>query len=162
MGRFHGSTHLGLRSDHNVGKTYGLIGRTPVVKRTGNRFSCNMISTITNQGKLSFMIFHENFTSEIFLKFLKRLIKNSARKAFLIVDRHRSHRSKQVQEWLKKHEKAIRIFFLPSYCPELNPDEFLNQDVKAYIGKKCLKNKSEMTKKLTSHLKMRQQQPDII
>ena len=162
MATIHWGDEMGLRSDHNRGRTYGVKGKTPVVRRTGNRFSCNMISTITNHGKLSFMIFHENFTSEIFLDFLKRLLKNATRKVFLIVDRHRSHRSNLVQQWLKKHEKAIRIFFLPSYCPELNPDEFLNQDVKAYIGKKCLKNKSEMIKILNSYLKMRQKQPDII
>lgn len=162
----HWGDEMGLRSDHNAGRTYGLIGKTPVVRRSGNRFSCNMISTITNLGKLSFMIFHENFTSEVFLKFLKRLIKQSSmstfRKVFLIVDRHRAHRSKQVQEWLKNNEKAIRIFYLPSYCPELNPDEFLNQDVKTYLGKKLVKNKAEMIKNLNSHLRMRQKQPNII
>ena len=67
----HWGDEMGLRSDHNVGRTYSLIGKTPIVKRTGNRFSCNMISTITNLGNLSFMVFHENFTSkfsEIFEK----------------------------------------------------------------------------------------------
>ena len=121
-----------------------------------------MISTITNLGKLSFMVFHENFTSEVFLIFLKRLVKQSSRKVFLIVDRHRAHRSKLVQQWLQDHEGDIRVFFLPSYCPELNPDEFLNQDVKSHLGKKRLQNKSEMIKTLNSHLKMRQKQPDII
>lgn len=162
----HWGDEMGLRSDHNAGRTYGLIGKTPVVRRSGNRFSCNMISTITNLGKLSFMIFHENFTSEVFLRFLKRLIqqasKQESRKVFLIVDRHRAHRSKQVQEWLKNNEKAIRIFYLPSYCPELNPDEFLNQDVKTHLGKKQIKNKAEMIKNLNSHLRMRQKQPVVI
>ena len=105
-----------------------------------------MISVITNLGKLSFMIFQENFTSEVFLRFLKRLIQQAPRKVFLIVDRYKGHRSKQVQKWLTKNEKAIRIFYLPSYCPELNPDEFLNQDVKMHLGKKRVKNKSEMMK----------------
>ena len=117
---------MGLRSDHNVGRTYGLKGRTPIVKRTGNRFSCNRISTITNLGKLSFMAFNENFTEVIFLKFLKRSIRQSDRKMFLIVDNHRSHKSKKVNTWLRSNEDKIRIYYLPSYCPELNPDEFLN------------------------------------
>lgn len=162
MATIHWGDEMGLRSDHSVGKTYGLVGRTPIVRRTGNRFSCNMISTITNLGKLSFMVFHENFNSEIFLTFLKRLVQQSTRKIFLIVDRHRAHRSKQVQQWLTEHENAIRIFYLPSYCPELNPDEFLNQDVKAHLCRKRIKNKAEMIKKLNNHLKMRQKQPDII
>jgi transposase len=162
MATIHWGDEMGLRSDHNAGRTYGLIGKTPVVRRSGNRFSCNMISAITNLGKLSFMTFHENFTSEVFLRFLRRLIQQARRKVFLIVDRHRAHKSKLVQQWLIKHEKAIRVFYLPSYCPELNPDEFLNQDIKTHLGKKRVVNKAEMMKNLNSHLKMRQKQPEII
>ncbi len=158
----HWGDEMGLRSDHNAGRTYGLIGKTPIVRRSGSRFSCNMISSITNLGKLSFMIFNENFTSEVFLRFLKRLVQQACSKVFLIVDRHRAHKSKQIQQWLTCNEKAIRIFYLPSYCPELNPDEFLNQDVKTHLGKKRLQNKAEMVKNLNSHLKMRQKQPEII
>ena len=158
----HWGDEMGLRSDHNVGRTYGLKGRTPIVKRTGNRFSCNMISAITNLGKLSFMVFHETFTQDVFLKFLKRMVRQSDRKVFLIVDNHRSHKSKKVNTWLKANEEHIRLFHLPSYCPELNPDEFLNQDVKSHLGKKCLQTKAEMVKILNSHLKMRQQQPQVI
>jgi len=153
---------MGLRSDHNVGRTYGIKGETPVVKRTGNRFSCNMISVITNLGKLSFMVFHENFTEDVFLKFLKKLICKSPRKIFLIVDNHRSHKSKKVKSWLKENVEHIRLYYLPSYCPELNPDEFLNQDVKSHLGKQRLQTKTEMIKMLNSHLKMRQKQPNII
>jgi transposase len=153
---------MGLRSDHNVGRTYGLRGKTPVVKRTGNRFSCNMISAITNLGKLSFMVFHETFTQDVFLKFLKRMVRQSDRKVFLIVDNHRSHKSKKVNTWLKTNEEYIRLFYLPSYCPELNPDEFLNQDIKSHLGKQRLHTKSQMVKSLNKHLKMRQKQLQII
>jgi transposase len=158
----HWGDEMGLRSDHNVGRTYGLKGKTPVVKRTGNRFSCNMISTITNLGKLTFMVFHENFTSEIFLQFLKRLTRQSDKKVLLIVDNHRAHKSKIVNKWLTENVKRIKLYYLPSYCPELNPDEFLNQDVKSHLGKQRLHTKSQMLKTLNSHLKMRQKQPHII
>jgi transposase len=158
----HWGDEMGLRSDHNVGRTYGLKGKTPVVKRTGNRFSCNMISTITNLGKLTFMVFHENFTSEVFLIFLKRLVRQTNRKVFLIVDNHRSHKSKMVNEWLTKNVDRINVYYFPSYCPELNPDEFLNQDVKSHLGKQRLHTKAQMVKTLNSHLKMRQKQPHII
>lgn len=153
---------MGLRSDHNVGRTYGLKGKTPIVKRTGNRFSCNMISTITNLGKLSFMVFNENFTEDIFLKFLKRSIRQSDRKMFLIVDNHRAHKSKKVKAWLRSNQEKIKIYYLPSYCPELNPDEFLNQDVKSYMGKQRVHTQAQMVKNLDKHLKMRQKQPHII
>jgi len=158
----HWGDEMGLRSDHNVGRTYGLKGKTPVVKRTGNRFSCNMISTITNLGKLSFMVFHENFTSEVFLLFLKRLVRQSDKRVFLIVDNHRAHKSKGVNKWLTDNVERIKLYYLPSYCPELNPDEFLNQDVKSHLGKQRLHTKSQMLKTLNSHLKMRQKQPHVI
>ena len=58
------------------------------------------------------MVFHENFTSEVFLRFLKRLVQQKSRKIFLIVDRHRAHRSKQAQQWLTRNEKVIKIFYL--------------------------------------------------
>ena len=153
---------MGLRSDHNVGRTYGLKGKTPIVKRTGNRFSCNMISTITNLGKLSFMVFYENFTEDVFLKFLKKSIRQADRKMFLIVDNHRAHKSKKVIKWLTENVEHIKLYSLPSYCPELNPDEFLNQDVKSYMGKQRVHTKAQMIKNLNKHLKMRQKQPHII
>ena len=153
---------MGLRSDHSAGRTYGLKGKTPIVKRTGNRFSCNMISAISNLGKLKFMVFNENFTSEIFIKFLNRLVRQSDKKVFLIVDNHRAHKSKKINKWLESNTEHVQLFFLPSYCPELNPDEFLNQDVKFHLGKQRLHTKTQMVKTLNKHLKMRQKQPNII
>ena len=158
----HWGDEMGLRSDHNVGRTYGLKGKTPVVKHTGNRFSCSMISAITNLGRLSFMVFQENLNESIFLKFLKRLVLQCNRKVFLIVDQHPAHKSRKVKRWLKSNEKDILLFYLPSYCPELNPDEFLNQDVKANIGRKRSHTKMEMMKKISAYLRMRQKQPHII
>lgn len=153
---------MGLRSDYASGKTYGIKGQTPVFRSTGKRFSCNMISAITNHGKLYFMIYQEKFTEDIFIKFLKKLVRQVDRKLFLIVDRHPSHQSKKVRQWLTVNERMIRLEFLPPYCPELNPDELLNQDVKSNVGKKRAQNSFEMIKNLNSHLRMRQKQPDII
>jgi len=158
----HWGDEMGLRSDHNVGRTYGIKGKTPVVKRTGNRFSCNMISSITNLGKLNFMVFHENFTQDIFLTFLKRLVRQYDTKVFLIVDNHRAHKSKAVNKWLTENVDHIKLFYLPSYCPELNPDEFLNQDVKSYMGKQRVHTKAQMVNNLNKHLRMRQKQPNVI
>jgi len=81
------------------------------------------------------MVLHENFTQDIFLGFLKRLVRQRNKKVFLIVDNYRSHKSKKINDWLRNNEEHIRVFYLPSYCPELNPDEFLNQDVKSFMGK---------------------------
>lgn len=116
----------GLRSDLQTGTTWGEKGQTSVVKKSGKRFGCNMISAITNQGDLRFMIFGQRFTVQVFFEFLDRLTRSEAgRKIFLIVDRHSVHKSRQVEKWIEENAERIRLFFLPTYSPELNPDELL-------------------------------------
>jgi transposase len=136
---------MGLRSDHATGRSYGRRGQTPVIPGTGVRFRCNMISSVTNRGRLNFMVFKKRFQAEVFLKFLRRLVRQAKGKVFLIVDRHPVHRSKKVKGWLEKNVQHIRMFFLPSYSPELNPDELLNQDVKSNsVGRRRARNQQEL------------------
>ncbi|MFZ5451291.1 MAG: IS630 family transposase [Thermodesulfobacteriota bacterium] len=122
---------MGLRSDHAVGRSYGLKGQTPVIVATGQRFGCNIIAAITNQGRLNFMVFKERFTTQVFLEFLRRLLRQSDRRVYPIIDRHPVHRSRKVKNWVEENAERLRLIFLPSYSPELNPDELLNQDVKS-------------------------------
>jgi transposase len=154
----------GLRSDHQSGTTWGEKGRTPVVKRSGKRFGCNMISAVTNQGEMCFKVFGEKFTAKIFLDFLKRLVKQQAgRPTYVIVDRHAVHRAKNVERWIAEQKGLIRLFFMPSYSPELNPDELVNQDVKSNAlrdGK--AKDKSELMGKTRSFMRSRQRQPEKV
>src|SRR5436309_905077 len=84
---------MGLRSDHQAGRSYGRRGQTPVIPGTGRRFGCNMISAITNRGKLLFMVFEEKFNFRVMLKFLKRLIRQVKRRVFLILDSHPVHKA---------------------------------------------------------------------
>lgn len=154
---------MGLRSDHAVGRSYGLRGQTPVIVATGKRFGCNMISAITNQGQLNFMVFKGRFIGKVFLEFLRRLVRQSKRRVFLIVDRHPVHRAKKVKQWLEEHGEQIRLFYLPGYSPELNPDELLNQDVKSNtIRKNRPSQQDELVKNLRSYLRKRQMQPHIV
>jgi len=112
---------------------------------------------------LRFQVFHERFTASVFISFLRQLLKSSQKKVFLIVDRHSVHRSKRVSEWLTKHKKEIRLFFLPAYSPQLNPDEFLNNDVKANAAG-CLlpKDRDEMISNVRIYLRCTQKQPTVI
>src|SRR5437867_2542722 len=127
----------GMRSDHAAGRSYGRRGQTPVVRSSGRRFGCNMISAITNRGRLYFMVFGQEFRAPVFLKFLERLLRQIRRKIFLILDGHPVHRSRVAKAWLARNERRLRAFFLPGYSPELNPDELLNQDVKTNaVGRK--------------------------
>lgn len=135
----------GMRSDHQAGKSYAPKGETPVIKKTGQRFSLNMISAISNKGHLQFMIIDGRFNSEVFETFLKQMIKYSKQKICFVIDGHPAHKTKKLNEWLAANKKRIEVFFLPSYSPELNPQEYVNQDVKTnIIGKKRPINKAQM------------------
>lgn len=154
---------MGLRSDHSTGRTYSRCGQTPIIQGTGKRFGCNMISAITNRGRLNFMVFKNRFQSDVFLEFLRRLVRQSKRKVFLIVDRHPVHRSRKVRKWLEKKVSHIRLFLLPSYSPELNPDEMLNQDVKSNsVGRKRAENQKKLISNVRSYLRSRQRKPYIV
>lgn len=94
------------------------------------------------------------------LDFLRRLKSQCECKIFLIVDGHPLHRSQQVRQSLEKHTDRIRLFFLPSYSPELNPDQLLNHDLKANaVGRQRPKNQAEMIDNIRSYLRSTQRQP---
>lgn len=121
---------MGLRGDHAAGRSFSPQGQTPVILGTGQRFRCNLISAITNRGQLQFMVFKERFTVRVFLKFLRRLRRQNRRKIFLIIDNHPVHLAQATWRWFKGRRADLHVYFLPGYSPELNPDEYLNQDVK--------------------------------
>lgn len=159
----HWGDEMGLRSDHQTGTSYGRRGQTPVIPGTGQRFRCNMISTITNHGRLTFMVFKKRFTADVMIEFLRRLVRQAKRKLFLIVDGHPVHRSGKVKRWVEKHASQLRLILLPGYSPELNPDELLNQDVKSNaLGRRRPHNQDEMIGDVRSYLRSTQHQPEIV
>lgn len=145
----------GMRSDHQAGRSYAPKGQTPVVKATGQRFSLNMISAISNKGHLQFMII-DRFNGDVFMDFLKRMIRYSKNKIFFVTDGHPAHKTKKLQAWLAENKNRIEVFFIPPYSPELNAQEYLNQDVKTnVIGKKRPINKVEMRTNVESFMSSR-------
>jgi transposase len=159
----HWGDQMGLRSDHQTGTSYGRRGRTPVIPGTGQRFRCNLMSTLTNRGELSFMVFKENFNGAVFIRFVRRLLRLRRRKVLLIVDRHPVHLSAEVKRWLARRADRLAVFFLPGYSPDLNPDEFLNQDVKSNaLGRQRPATRAEMIDGVRSYLRSTQRQPTIV
>jgi transposase len=154
---------MGLRSDHVAGTSYAPLGQTPIIRATGQRFGCNMISAITNRGQLAFMVFHGKFDGRLFIRFMRRLLKQVTGKLYLIVDGHPVHRSVVAREFVSANAARLRLIRLPGYCPELNPDELLNQDVKTNgLGKSRPSNRAELMAGVRSHLRRRQRQPQVI
>jgi transposase len=154
---------MGLRSDHAVGRSYGRRGKTPVIPGTGQRFGCNMISALTNRGRLNFMVFKQRFCAKVFQTFLTRLVRQAPRKVFLIVDRHPVHRAGSVTAWVRQQTHRLRLFFLPGYSPELNPDELLNQDVKSNaVGRRRAHAQEQLVSTVRGYLRSRQRQPYVV
>lgn len=154
---------VGMRSQHQAGTTFAPKGKTPVIKKTGKRFYLNMISAITNTGRLLFMIIEGKFNGAVFLRFLQNLIKSTEKKVFLIADAHPAHRETNVNQWIVKHKKKIELFFLPGYSPELNQVEFFNQDLKTnVVGKARPKNKEQLKIMVEVFTKRKKRNPEKV
>ena len=153
----------GISSEDHRGRGYAPQGRTPIAGTQAARFSVSMISAITNRGKLRFMVYRRALKIAIFLKFLQRLIRSTDCKIFLIVDNLQVHRAKKVREWVEAHHQQIELCFLPSYCPELNPDEYLNNTVKAQLrNHPAPRSQDQLQSRLRCRMKGNQRRPHLI
>jgi len=159
----HWGDETGLCNDSYHGRSYAPRGKTPEIKLHPRCERVNLVSSITNQGKVRFMIYKNKMNSQTLIKFMDRLIKGADKKIFLIVDNLKVHHSYMVRDWLKEHEKKIDLFFLPSYSPELNPDEYLNCDLKdgVHTGVPA-RTKKELKQKAISHLRKLQKLPSRV
>jgi len=156
----HWADETGLSSRANYGRSFAPRGQTPVIRRPAKRFSQSMISSLTNQGKLRFMIYEGALKAPIFLNFLQRLIREAARKLFVIVDNLPVHRARRVTAWVQDHADRIELFYLPPYAPEHNPDEFLNNDLKqAMTRRRTPPDKASLKSGLTSYMRSLQRCP---
>lgn len=135
---------VGMRSDQLWGRTWGRAGQTPVLRRTGNRFGLNAMSTISTIGELHFTIMRGRFNADVFLAFLDRLLGQFDRKIHLVVDRHSTHRAKRVRAWVAARADRIELHYLPAYAPHLNPDELVNADVKQHLADQVLTDLGQM------------------
>ena len=125
----------GIQNETNYVKGYAPIGKTPTMPKGNHKLRINMISAISNQGKLRFMFYNGTANAKTIIKFMSRLIWRADKKIFLILDNLKSHHAKIVKEWLLERTHKIEVFFLPSYSPELNPDEYLNGNLKREMAK---------------------------
>jgi transposase len=161
--RLYWGDEMGVRSDHQAGRSYSPKGVTPTRPGTGKRFGANMLSAITNRGDVAFMVFKGKFSASVFVRFLKRLVKQTKKKSFLIVDGHPVHRSRAVKTWLRANRARLRLFYLPAYSPDLNPDEMLNNDVKSNaIGKRSPRTQGQMMRTMRNYLEKRRGNPELV
>jgi transposase len=153
----------GIRSDYHSGTTWAPIGRTPVVHNTGKRFSVNMISAITAKGALRFAVYEGNTNAASFIDFCKRLMHDAPGPVFLIVDGHSAHRAKVTTEFVASTGGRLKLFFLPGYSPQLNPDEWVWKNVKHdRIGKTGVTSQDDLKSKAIGALRRLQKLPRLV
>jgi transposase len=153
-----------IRSDHHAGRTWGAIGETPIVRTTGARHGMSLISAITSRGHMRFMIIDKgSVNAEVFIEFLKRLIKGAERKIFLIIDRGAAHRAKKVSTFVETLDGKLRLFFLPPYAPDHNPDELVWKHLKAdTVGRMVVTSKDDFKRKVRSSMRRLQNDAEKI
>jgi transposase len=144
----------GLRDDDVRGRSDAPPGQTPVVRPNHRRIRLGLISAVSNRGELRWKVLDGAIKAPVLIGFLHRLIRDAKRKVFLILDRLRVHRAAAVREWLAQHKAQIEVSYLPSYSPDLNPDEGLNADLKQHITRKApMRRKQALKHAAISHMR---------
>jgi transposase len=135
----------GVRTDFHSGTTWAPVGETPVVTATGERKSIMMISAVSPRGELRFRIHEGSFRAVHFIEFCKQLIRDVENRIFLIVDGSSVHTARETREFVESTQGKLRLFFLPPYSPELNPDEWVWKNVKHdTIGRSAIRGKDDL------------------
>ena len=144
----------GVSNSANYERGFSPKGQPPVLRIETKKEHVSMISAITNKGSVRFMVYDQTMTQQLLIDFMRRLVADSRKKVFLILDNLRVHHGKLVAEWLRKNKDRIEVFFLPPYSPELNPDEYLNHALKIDVHSgKHPRAKNDLTHKIHSFMR---------
>jgi transposase len=153
----------GVRSDAHSGRTWAPRGKTPVVKVTGARVGFNMISAVSPKGQLRFMVVPGRVAAAQFCAFLRRLMFRAPRPIFLILDGHPVHRSAAARRFVASLRGTLQLFFLPPYSPELNPDEWVWNDLKNNrLGRMSIAGPAHLKQSAVDHLRQLQRTPALV
>ena len=126
---------VGVDADHQPGCGYARQGERATMETPPPHIRVNQITAISNEGAVRFMTYKGSLTAAVFLLFLGKLIEGASRKILLIADQLQAHKTPEVLRWLQAHKDRIEVFYLPTYSPELNPVEYLNNDMKGEVNK---------------------------
>jgi transposase len=152
-----------VRLTPTVGRTWAPVGKTPIVRVTGKRASALVMSALNLQGRLYFTLPSETVNAAVFIEFLKGLLTEyPRRRLFVIADQAPAHIAKKVKAFVAG-EKRLRLFYLPAYSPDFNPDEGVwshlkSQELKAHQAT----NKKELLQKTKAALTRMRRHPALI
>ena len=150
-----------MRSDHHAGRTWGKKGETPIVLSTGARYRMSLISAVTSRGHMRFMIKEKGgVNADVFIDFIRRLMVGSKNKIFLIVDRGPAHVAKKTKAFVASVRDRLRLFYLPPYSPDRNPDELVWKHLKAdTVGRASITSLDDFKEKVRSSMLSLQRSP---
>ena len=153
-----------VRSDYHGGTTWGEVGHTPVVATSGARHRVNMVSAVSPQGKLHFRLVGPTIDADAFIAYCEALrCDYPGRKIYLIVDGHPAHRATKTKEWVAAQSDHFKLFFLPGYSPQLNPDEWVWKNVKHdRIGRAGITSLDDLRSKATAALQRLAEIPGLV
>jgi transposase len=153
----------GVSVEYHSGTTWAPVGQTPVVVRSGAKHRVNMLSSITMEGKLHFMVHNDTVDSSVFIDYCKKLLTDDGGTVFLVIDNAPYHTSKETAKFVESTNGKLRLFFLPTYAPETNPDELVWKNVKHdRIGRAGVMSASDLFEKVTRALERLQAMPGIV
>src|ERR1700756_1844260 len=153
-----------MRSDHHAGRSWGKKGETPVVEATGARHRMSLISAITSRGHMRFMIKEKSgVNAAVLIEFLKRMMTGAKHAIFLIVDRGPAHIAKKTRTFVESLNGRMRLFYIPPYSPDRNPDELVWKHLKAdTVGRTSITSLDDFRNKVKSSMLSLQRNPDKI
>ena len=153
----------GVRSDAHSGTTWAPKGQTPIVSTTGARFGLNVISAVNRRGALRFMCVEGKVNADVFIEFLGRLVESAGHPVYLVVDGHPTHKAAKTRKFVESTKGRLKLFFLPGYSPDLNPDELVWNNLKSQgTGKRAITGPDQLKKLVLGHLRSMQKNAGLV
>ena len=153
----------GVRSDAHSGTSWAPKGQTPIVSTTGARFGLNVISAVNRRGALRFMCVEGKVNADVFIEYLGRLVESAGHPVYLVVDGHPTHKAAKTRKFVESTKGRLKLFFLPGYSPDLNPDELVWNNLKSQgTGKRAITGPDQLKKLVLGHLRSMQKNADLV
>jgi transposase len=154
----------GVNNQPNAPRGYAPCGQTPTVSQRSKRFGFSVMSAVTNRGSARWMVYKGALNADLLIRFMERLVRQmKGRKAYLMLDNLRVHHCGPVKTWLAARRSQIAVHHLPSYSPELNPDERLNRSLKSKLGQlPAARDERSLHRQTLGQLRSCHRQPELI
>ena len=141
------------------GRTWGEVGSPPKVVVSDQRGGYNVLSIVTPKGELIYDMEEKPIDGKRYIEFLQKVLENRTCPLIVIADNTPFHRSQEVRNFVRANRQKIRVFFLPTHSPNLNPDEQVWNEVKyRQLGRQPIQSKPDLKRRIHASLKRLQQQ----